>query len=360
MRWGAILLGTLAFVSCSAPSAPEAENAPSDWTFVTLEYAKCFTIEQRGADRRLTVFGAGGRSDTLGIYLMKDGSVNGQALPLERLAVASTTHLPYLSALDRLPLVVGAAHMDRMVNAPLQTWLREHAKEFGTADGFDRELLIALKPDVLLDYPFGRPQGGEQKIMLHMEITEYLEQHPLGRAEWLRFFGVLLGQEAVADSLFAAIQERYMKVRSTSNDKRPLVFFASAWQGQWFVPPAQSYMGTLIRDAGAEPVYHGPHGSENVALDLETVLHICAKADHFGMVLALDGKPDAATLTGGDKRLLTLDAIRSGGFYGNSATSDLFGEALLEPDVVLMDLMCIFHSDRCQGHQARYFAPLAQ
>lgn len=360
MRWTTSLIVTIVLASCSAPSVPNAENAASDWTFVELDHAKCFTIEQRGADRRLTVFGAGGRSDTLGVYLMKDGSINGHGLPLERLAVASTTHLPYLSALDRLPLVVGAAHIDRMVNAPLQLWLREHAMEFGTADGFDRERLVALRPDVLLDYPFGRPQGGEQKNMLHMEITEYLEDHPLGRAEWLRFFGVLLGKEAEADSLFTRIAERYMQVRSTATEDRPLVFFASAWQGQWFVPPTQSYMGTLIRDAGAAPAYNGQQGSENVALDLETVLHVGAKADHFGMILALDGKPDAATLAGGDKRLLTLNAIRKGGFYGNSATSDLFGEALLEPDVVLMDLMCIFHPDRCQGYQPRYFAPLAQ
>lgn len=360
MRCGAVLLGTMALASCAPSAVEDAPNASGEWSFVNLEYAKCFTIEQRGADRRLTVFGAAGRGDTLGVYLMEDGSINGHGLPLERVAVASTTHLPYLAALDRLPFVVGAAHIDRMVNAPLQAWLRKHASEFGSADGFDQELLIALGPDVLLDYPFGRPQGGEQKNILHMEITEYLEQHPLGRAEWLRFFGVLFGQEAVADGLFAGIEERYLNVRSTAMEDRPLVFFASAWQGQWFVPPAQSYMGTLIRDAGAEPVYDQPSGSENVALELETVLHVGAKADHFGMILAVDGEPDAATLAGGDKRLLTLNAIRNGGFYGNSATRDLFGEALLEPDVVLMDLRCIFHREQCRGHQPRYFTPLAQ
>lgn len=360
MKGTATLLGAVLFSACSMPSVEETAVVSEQWSFVPLEHAQSFTMERRGTDRRLTVFGPGGRSDTLGVYLMMDSTINGFGLPLERLAVASTTHMPYLAALDRLPLVVGAAHIDRMVNAPLQAWLREHATEFGTADGFDRERLIALRPDALLDYPFGRPQGGEQKNMLHMEITEYLEQHPLGRAEWLRFFGVLLSQEAVADSLFAGIEERYMKLRSTIGDERPKVFFGSAWQGQWFVPPAQSYMGTLIRDAGAEPVYDAPTGTENVAMDLEAVLHACAEADHFGMVFALEGDPDAATLAGGDQRLLTLNAIRNGGFYGNSATSDLFGEALLEPDMVLMDLMCIFHRDRCQGHQARYFLPLAQ
>lgn len=298
--------------------------------------------------------------DTLGVYLIQDKKLNGRDLPLERLALASTTHVPYLAALDRLSKVVGAAHMDRMLQAPLRNQLRRQAVDLGTAEGIDREQLIALRPDALLDYPFGRTEQGAQLDILRIEITEYLEPHPLGRAEWLRFFGVLLDREAEADSLFAGIQERYMGLRSSQSEERPLVFFGSAWQGQWFVPPAQSYMGTLIRDAGAQLVFDEPTGNENVAMDLESVLHACAEADHFGMVIAYEGKVDAAMLAGGDQRILSLKALGQGGFYGNSATSDLFGEALLEPDVVLRDLLCIFHSEHCPEHKARYFAPLAQ
>ena len=77
-------------------------------------------------------------------------------------------------------------------------------------------------------------------------VTEYLEVHPLGRAEWLRFFGVLFGVERKADSLYSTIAERYTRVVVADTSNRPTVVFGSYWQGQWFVPSGNSYMARLI------------------------------------------------------------------------------------------------------------------
>jgi hypothetical protein len=99
---------------------------------------------------------------------------------------------------------------------------------------------------------------------------------------------------------------------------------------------------------------------ENVAMDLEQVLDETARADHFGAVLAHSGSVDPVLLAGGDRRIAGMKAVSQGGFVGNSASSDFFGRALLEPDLVLRDLRCIFHPDQCTGHVPRYFAPIAQ
>ncbi len=346
--------------ACQGRKADEGSEG-ADWEQLELHHARSFALEARGDDRRVTVFGPGGCTDTIGIHLLSSEPTDHLALPLQRLAVVSTTHLPFIQALGKLEAVVGATHIDRIVDAGLKDVLIRGAQDIGTAEGVDREQLIALAPDAVLDYPFGRADAAAQQLGVpRIAITEYLEEHPLGRAEWLRFFGVLLGCEQLADSLFAGIVERYTAQVIAGPAARPRVFFGSVWQGQWFVPPHGSYMSTLVHNAGGAMLFGDRRGGENIAVDLETMLDECSHADHFGVILAVEGTPDALQLVGGDARLAALPAVQQGGFHGNSATSDLFGKALLEPDRVLIDLACIFHPERCNDHVPRYFAPIAQ
>jgi iron complex transport system substrate-binding protein len=357
VRWAFLFV---LFAACSSGSEQSIGN--STWERVALEHARCFTIEQRGDERRLTVFGPGGTRDTAGQYLLSQiDAPDNLPLPLSRIAVVSTTHLSYLQALNALGVVVGAAHLDRLVDAELTAQVQGVVPEIGTANGLDRELLIVLAPEALLDYPFG--QGGSTSAIHDLQriaVTEYLEEHPLGRAEWLRFFGVLLGREQMADSLYNAIAERYKAALHPEGNARPRVFFGSSWQSRWYVPPGNSYMGQLIADAGGTYCFSSTVAGENVAMDLEQVLDETARADHFGAVLAHSGSVDPVLLAGGDRRIAGMKAVSQGGFVGNSASSDFFGRALLEPDLVLRDLRCIFHPDQCTGHVPRYFAPIAQ
>lgn len=356
-----LLLGAVGTLcSCLGPSEGRGPRE-EQWQPLVLHHARGFTIDVRGNDRRLTVFGPGGRTDTVGIHVLSSEVGKDAQLPPQRLALVSTTHLPYIQALGKLDVVVGAAHLDRIVDKELVANLPGRTVDIGTADGLDRERLIALAPDALLDYPFGRPEAASHQFGIRrIAITEYLEEHPLGRAEWLRFFGVLLGCEQKSDSLFELIRQRYSQEVLDGVVHRPQVFFGSVWQGQWFVPSNGSYMSTLVNDAGGELLFGDREGGENIAVDLETVLDACGSADHFGVILAKEGAPDAMELVGGDARLASLRAVRQGGFHGNSANSDLFGKALLEPDRVLIDLACIFHPERCSDHVPRYFAPIAQ
>lgn len=338
-------------------------HVPDDhvWENVSLDHAHCFQIAKRGTERRLIVLGPGGITDTAGVYHLSAQPGDGRfPQHLSRIAVASTTHLSYLNALHALDAVVGAAHLVRLADPELVAQVKGIVPEIGTANGLDRELLIALAPDALLDYPFG--QGGATSALPgvpRIAVTEYLEEHPLGRAEWLRFFGVLLGREAMADSLYASIAGRYAAAVHPAGTERPRVFFGSAWQSRWYVPPGNSYMGRLITDAGGDYFFKGFEAGGNVAMDLEQVLDEASRVAHFGVIMALPGPVDALSLAAGDRRIASMEAVSQGGFVGNSATSDLFGRALLEPDLVLRDLRCIFHPE-CADHDWRYFAPIAQ
>lgn len=360
MRCALLPIGMWLLAGCG-PSVDRSSEA--DWSGIPNAYATHFELQVRGEDRRLVVFGPQGRKDTVGIYPFRGPGAEPALQGLERIVVLSTTHLSYFSALGAQGLVVGTAHTDQVRDPRSVAAIRAGTmQEVARADGVDRERLIALDPQVVFDYPFGKGDRNSASVARTVNVGEYLEAHPLGRAEWLRFFGMLLNTEEKADSLFNAIVHRYTFLCDlrTHLQGAPSVLFGSHWDGAWYAPAGNSYMATLIKDAGGSYVFSDSVSAGNINLSLERLLVLGDTVARFGVLLAHDGPVNRSLLVGGDPRIAQLNGVRHGAFVGNSATHDLFGQALLEPDVVLRDLRCIIHPSTCVGHSGTYFQKLAQ
>jgi iron complex transport system substrate-binding protein len=335
---------------------------------IANSYARHFQVLSRGDERLVIVLGS--NADTLGIYQVGfpvEGMQRGPglALPtLERIAVVSSTHLAYIKVLEGLGKVVGVAGADRVRDRSAVKLIEAGSiVEIGAADGVDRELLLGTRAQALFDYPFGRSsRHASVDDVARIEVTEYLEEHPLGRAEWVRFFGVLLRREHEADSLFNAIKMRYMLVAENASQHahRPRVFFGSHWQGDWHVPPGNSYMATLITDAGGDYCFVDAQAQGNIAVDLEKVITEGGKADRFGVVIANGGVLSADAIAGGDPRIASLPVLASGGFGLDSERGDIFGQALLEPDIMLQELACRIHPSRCTSEAPKYVFAVGQ
>lgn len=349
----------------------EKRSGAEGWKQEPMGYARFFQVWEQGSDRKLLTFGPGGTTDTTGVFVLiadslKERIPHGAVIfrkPLRRVALQSTTHASFITALGCTDAVVGGAHTSQLLDEALVDRVRSgELKEIGSADGVDRELLLMLAPEALFTYPYGSSDGSRSiGNVPEVPIAEYLEEHPLGRAEWLRAFGVLLGKEALADSLFADIVERYEMAAASIPVKgeKPSVFFGSSWKGTWSVPAGNSYMARLIGDAGGRYLFADRNSTGNIDIDLETVLHTGAKADRWGRIMYRKGPVSSADVAAGDTRILQLGAFQEHGcFYANSASSDLFGQAVLEPDVVLKDLIGIFHPGFSGGRKPVYFKPL--
>lgn len=349
--WG---VAALVLVGCG----PQGNDpGASQGTEVRPLVAQHFTVFALPAGHRLLVFGDSAHLDTIGDLVVPSEG-------LQRIATLSTTHLPYMSTLGSTDRVVAAAHLDHVRdNATKERHASGQVMEIGTADGVDREALIAVAPDVLLGYPFGR-SGADTAVagVPLLMIAEYLEPHPLGRAEWLKFFGVLVGKTGLADSLYAGIAERYEQAKATvGNGPRPKVLFGSQWNGQWWVPPGNSYMAQLIEDAGGDYIFSDRSGKENIAVDMETMLVRAAEADTWGMIADLPSSRGVVDFTHGDPRLESLKAVQDKWlFIGNTAHGDLFGQALVEPDVLVHELHELFATNALRhypsGYMPRYFS----
>ncbi len=367
-RWRCLtVLPVLALLAaCSSPATGEGWQG---WKHSPVQYAKYFQLLKKDGATVLLTFGPGGTTDTTGCFGMAahgdaafpPGTVQLPQGPL-RLALLSTTHASYVSALGLAGQVVGCAHLDRLRDPTVDSLARQgRVMEIGGPEGVDREKILALRPDVLFSYPYGQSGAALPRTLAVVPVTEYLEPHPLGRAEWLLAFAAIMGHDSLADSLFAAIEKRYRAtagaVRSTGAG--PTVFFGSAWRGVWSVPAGNSYMAQLIADAGGRYLFADEPSTGNFDIPLEKVLAVGAGARFWGRVLDKPGPVSASDVAGGDTRFMALHAFRQNGcFYASSAESDLFGKAALEPDIILQDLVAIFHPEGRASHEPVYFRPV--
>ncbi|TVR36636.1 MAG: hypothetical protein EA392_14725 [Cryomorphaceae bacterium] len=319
-------------------------------------FARGFALYDCGADTLLVLYNPDNRQDTL--FTWRSGK------PLERLASISTTHVPYLRALNRMHWLVGMGADAYVRDDSLKAMLKSGSvKRISVGNELNFEVTIASNPDALLVYPYGNTSydAYREAGILVVPISEYAEQHPLGRAEWLKVFGLLTGSWELALEHYDEMEAEYLLFRDALAEEaeRPTVFAGSYYKGQWAAPSGESLMAQLLADAGAEYAFASHQGSENISLDFEKVLASIGGADFFGKVLHHKGAVTRDALMEEQERFQLLSRFEDGRiFYCNTAERDYFERGVLEPHLMLRDLGMIFHPERIGPHPVHYFETL--
>lgn len=150
------------------------------------------------------------------------------------------------------------------------------------------ETIIELNPDAIFVSPFENASYGTlEKLGIPLiECADYMETSPLGRAEWIRFFGAVMGVPERGDSLYNAVKERYCSLRSMGDSAKnsghsPLVMTDMISGSAWYVPGGKSTVGRLIEDAGGTYVFNYLEKNGSVPLSKETVLDKAQDADFW-------------------------------------------------------------------------------
>jgi len=380
-RFARILLAFL-LTGCSG-SGPEREgsNVPDHpaGSQIGNSHAERFRMEASGGLRILRVLdpwqNSGGVQFT---YVLGPGnSIVPDSLqeypfipvPVSRVVAMSTTHLAMISALDREASVVGASGTGFIYNSRLQDLVRKgRIREVGSSQGVNFETLVSVRPDVVFVYGVdGSLLPAVEKLeelgLRVVYCAEYLESHPLGKAEWIRFFASFYGLEAAADSFFLRIREQYAQLRSMAEEAghRPSVLLGLPWKDTWYVAGGESFAAGLIRDAGGRYLWDDLETAEAVPLDLESVYARAVGADIWinpGAAASLE------ELVGFDRRFGSLPALQSGKVYNNNARmspeggNDYWESATVRPDRVLADLISILHPEILPDHSLFYYREL--
>jgi iron complex transport system substrate-binding protein len=229
----------------------------------------------------------------------------------------------------------------------------------------NKEEVAKMHPDAVIGY-FIDQKGKEELQQLEREgipvlfFQNFLEKHPLGRAEWLLVFGALTGNWNQATAQFNEIEEHYLatEIRAKQPKIKPTVMCNAPFTGIWDVPSGDSYMAKLIEDAGGRYVYSDHRGAGRIPLGIEKVFTRAGKADYW-----LNPGPcrDSACLLLMDKRLAGFDAYKNKNVYNstkmqNSQGANAWWEyGVLRPDLALLDVFTILHPEIANEHELVFF-----
>jgi iron complex transport system substrate-binding protein len=289
-------------------------------------------------------------------------------LPARRIACLGSVHVGFLAALGEAGRVVAVDAGRYVYDAGVRARVADRrVVEVGSGSGLNAEKLLAAKPDLVLANAVGASENAALDRLRRAGVpvlvtAEWMENHPLARAEWVRLIGVLVGAEARADSLFAAVEAGYRRRAEDARrrEPKPTVLLGSPFRDQWFVAGGRSFMARLLQDAGAAYLWAADTTAGGVPLAFEAVLAKAQGADvwlHPGDWRSLDGglKRDA--------RFAAFSAFKRGDVYEHDArrrddgADDYWESGAVRPDRVLADLVSIFHGEEDSLAYYRRLAP---
>ena len=347
-----------------------------------INHARGFDIEESGDFTFLTVHnpwqGAGhvtfryvlaGRDTDTGLLPPEMSGIPVIRTPVASVICLSTTHIAMLDLIGETNTIVAVSGGEYIFNEIVRSRLENgELPDIGYDMNLDYERILELSHDVILAYGvdqeavawLDRLQGLGLNVVM---IGEYLEDSPLGQAEWVKFVARLFGKQKLAEEKFGDIEEEYMELAQLAASKkaRPVVMSGLPWRGSWFVPGGNSHFSRLITDAGGRYLWSGNPGRDNFPVGLERVLEQASVADYWintGSALSL------SDIENTDKRLAGLKPCRNGKVYNNNARlnrsggNDYWESGIVNPHIILRDLIHILHPPALPEHEPLYYRQL--
>ena len=284
--------------------------------------------------------------------------------PVKRAICMTTLQLSGFIKLGMLDRIVGITSTKFVQDSTVKARLSSgEIKKIGIEGEFDTEVVIASDPDVIFISPFKR--GGYGTITdLDIATFSYLgykEPLPLGQAEWIKLVGLMLGAENEANEIFAGIEKRYLELQEkiSTVKSRPTILSGELHSGNWYVVGGKSYLAQLFSDAGSDYFMENNKTSGGFYVDYETVYSQGYNADYWRIVNSYKGCFDYKALLDSDSRYSDFNAFKQKSvIYCNLRENPFYEKTPMEPDVVLADLIKIFHPDLLPKHNGVYYTLL--
>jgi iron complex transport system substrate-binding protein len=290
-------------------------------------------------------------------------------VPVKRIICTSTTHIGMLDFLGKLETLVGVSG-EKYINNPVINDRIDRGTiiDIGYDQNMNYEKIIALDPDLIVTYGVGSEIAGFVGKLKDLGIPvlingDYLEQSPLAKSEWIKVMALLFGMEEEVEYQFNHIVNEYLEIKgiAAKTDYSPTVMIGLPWKDTWYVPGASSFAANFIKDAGGSYIWQHKHTNEAIPFNIEAVFEQARGADIWinpGSAGSLNEILDL------DERLSAFNPIKQQSVYNNNRRLNDFGgndyweSGIMQPQVILKDLIKIFHPDLLSGHRLVYYQKL--
>lgn len=282
-------------------------------------------------------------------------------VPVERVVCMTSLQLSGFLRLGLLDKVAGIASSRHLHHAGIRRRIADgRTRRIGIEGNFDSEIILSIVPDLIFISPYKR--GGYDALRdVDIPLVPHLgykELTPLGQAEWIKFIALFTGDAELAVREFDSIETHYDALCELTRqvERRPVVFSGELRGGNWYAVGGRSFLAQLFRDAGADYFLGEDPRSGGVVLDFEQVYSRAAEADYWRILNSYDGPFSYETLRRTDARYADFKAWSDRGvIYCNLREKPFYENTPTEPDVVLADLIRIFHPDLLPDHRGVYY-----
>lgn len=276
--------------------------------------------------------------------------------PVESNLVFTAPHCQLLTELGCQNAITGVCDKDYINIPDIKSRAQADAKvahpimDCGSSMQPDIERIIALHPEALLISPFENSGGYGKLDKLRIPVIEtadYMETSPLGRAEWIKLYGLLLGSSK-ADSLFSAIEKEYLQLKAEAA-KLPLglsILTERKTGNVWYVPGGKSTMGILLRDAHARYIFADDTHSGSLSMSPEQIIAKGNQVDVWAFKYFGGNALTKQDLLAEYQGYQALKAFQTGTVYETDTSCEPYFELTsFHPEILLREFIILSHPE---------------
>ncbi len=342
--------------------------------------AERLSIENRNGYTRVEIINPwqGATNINQTYYLIKRGSKLPEGIdsssvifvPLHKIVCMSTTHIAMIEALGEANSIAGVSGTDFIYSSQLLNNVEKGSLvDVGYESSLNKELILKLTPDLIMIYGIGSESAGYVGKLKELGIkviinADYLETDPLSRTEWIKLFGALYDKETKADSIFRSETDAYNKLKTfliQNAVNKPKVLLGLPFKDTWYISPGNSFISTLIGDAGGNYLWSDTKSSISMPYGIENVYLRGMHADFWLNISGVHSKKEILNI---DERLGDLPCFKNGNLYNNNKRitekggNDYWESGSVHPHLLLEDIAAILHPDLFTGHELTYYRKL--
>ena len=347
----------------------------------TIEYAKGFTIEKLGSGVTIiTILSPWPDAESSFKYALVPKAILASitmnkeefdaivGVPVTQIVATSTTHIPSLESLDVIDALKGFPDT-RYISSKMarQRIDQGQIKDLGNNESINTEMVIELNPEVVFGFSINNQNKAYETVQRsNIPVVyngDWTEETPLGKAEWIKFFGPFFQKEREADSIFKTIADSYNQAKSLAKKSKiqPSVLCGALYKDVWYLPGGKSWAAKFLEDANTYYPWSQSEQTGSLNLSIESVLATGVDTDYW---ISPSQFTSYQEMKDANRHYLSFKAFQNKNIYTFAKTKGDTGGLLFyelapnRPDLVLKDLIHIFHPEILPEHELFFYKPL--
>lgn len=364
------------FLSCDNATDKNAQSKNQDETSNLVHYAENFKIRPYEEGYKLEIKNKNS-SNFDEFYIFNDSldipeEIKNQTIirtPIKSAIAFSSTQWSVFQKLGEINVIKGILESNYSKNDEILRLVKEDVIiDLGTSNQVNTEKVINLKAELILYTPYPTidySNLGKLSGSIMIPFPDYLESHPLGRAEWMKVIGILCGKEKETTEWFNSVVNRYESLSDICKtiENKPTVFSDLPFENQWYVPGGNSYIAQLFKDSGSNYIWHDDNSTGSLHIDAESVLLKAQNADYWRVINSYDTPFTYENLAKENELYPLFKAFKEKNLLVcNVRECGYFEQSQYEPDILLADFIYHFHPEilkkEWENYTPKYFKRL--